>query len=98
MLHRILYRVIRVADYPDSEVAAFIPLQSSNEFAFRQLYPAIGGSYGNDFTNVVSISLKCRGSSIVCMFGGIKFHNRGPITANKLSCGRADCLIYSEWE
>ena len=98
MLHRILYRVIRVADYPDSEVAAFIPLQSSNEFPFRQLYPAIGGSYGNDFTNAVSISLKCRGSSIVCMFGGIRFHNRGPITANELSCGCADCLIYSEWE
>ena len=85
VLHRILYRVIRVADHPDSKIAAFILLQSSNEFPFRQLYPATRGSFGNDFTNVVSISLKCRGSSIVCMFGGIKFHNRGPITAKELS-------------
>ena len=53
-------RVIRVADHPDSKVAAFISLKTSNEFPFGQLFLATGGSSGNDFTNVVSISLKCR--------------------------------------
>ena len=50
------------------------------------------------FTNVVSISLKCRGSSIICMVGGIKFHNRGPIIANELSFGWGELDVDIIWE
>ena len=85
-LHRILYRVIEEVDLPDSIETVLSPLQSSKEFPFRRLYPGAGGSSGNDLTKFVKATLNCIGSSMVCICMGITFHNRGPVTANELSC------------
>ena len=83
--HRFLYRVIAVADHPDSEIAVLLPFQSRSELLFLQVYPCTAGSSGKEFTNAVSNDLKCRISSIVCRLEGIMFHNRGPMTAKDLS-------------
>ena len=82
--HSFLYRVIAVADHPDSEIAVLLPFQSRSVLLFLQVCPCTVGSSGKEFTNAVSNDLNCRVSSIACRLEGIIFHNRGPMTAKDL--------------